>query len=59
MKWLSDWGGGGVTVNDLIEGGAQDTFSYELFIILKILGGHMPPWPPIPKFKIPVDILQR
>ena len=41
---LWDWGawlniGGG--------GGAKYTFSYELFIILKILGGgHMPPCPP-------------
>ena len=31
--------GGGGTICDSILGGAQDTFSYQVFIILKILGG--------------------
>ena len=42
-------GGGGGTISDSILGGrAQNTFSYKFFIILKILGEHVPPPPPLP-----------
>ena len=49
--WIGGGGGWGGTVSDsILVGGGQDTFSYQLFIILNILGGHVPPGPPAPRF---------
>ena len=47
---LGGVGGGGPLVPQYWGGGgrAQDPFSYELFVILKILGGTCPPSPPPP-----------
>ena len=44
-------GRGGGTISDSILGGAQNTFSYQFFIIFKILGGTSPPpaAPPTPR----------
>ena len=38
-------GGGGTVSDSILGGGAQDPISYELLIILKILGGTCPPAP--------------